>query len=114
MQVVDTITQKLPIWWKDFVRICPNWANYIEEQGINEIDFRGEKHKFDDSSKREWNMDNPRFCIVGESHGGTDDYTIGHWHWCVECSYYSFTGFLCHPFLETAEAFIQHWNEKHV
>ena len=92
--------------WEMFRQLCPKWFKWIMEDG-----FEGAYRKHIRS------LESPKTCIVGELHGGKDDYMLMGRMTCIICE-----GFACDTLMDYEGAnwamaiprLMQHWQDKHL
>ena len=88
-----------------FENICPQWSVAVPEY-LTKMWFVN--HSYLDIS-------NSKYCIVGEAHGFNTDYTDStSTQYCKTCSKFSDAFCYIEGLQENKEAFVQHWNTKHI
>ena len=91
-------------------KISPQWANQLEPifRGAGGFDIF-----YKMSNKACFTRLDSKHCLVGEAHGGNDDYKTE----CDECCKFAFNkllGYNRNEFLATVEQFCDHWEIEHV
>lgn len=99
------VTKKKILSFED---ICPQWSEYLAN--TKRFDFSNSV-MFIGSDLKEYNLAQPKTCMVGESHGGyaEDKY-------CGKCRGFSYDVFEIRgsrSFERFKEKFVAHFNRKH-